>query len=80
MATQPAVRQDSQSSETIACISTTTCPDLFATSTAGGLVVLWNISGTLKVVLFFVCFVKNCKNVSFDYFIFFFIFKAGTVV
>ena len=50
MATQPAVRQDSHSSETIACISTTTCPDLFATSTAGGLVVLWNISGTLKVV------------------------------
>ena len=59
MATQPAVRQDSQSSETIACISTTTCPDLFATSTAGGLVVLWNISGTLKVVLFFVCFGTN---------------------
>jgi hypothetical protein len=52
MATQPAVQQDSVPSETIACISTTTCPDLFATSTAGGLVVLWNISGTLKVVLF----------------------------
>ncbi|KAI9556663.1 hypothetical protein GHT06_016453 [Daphnia sinensis] len=48
MATQPAMQQDSNPSETIACISTTTCPDLVATSTAGGLVVLWNISGTLK--------------------------------
>jgi hypothetical protein len=53
MVTQPAVHQDSVPySETIACMPTTTCPDLFATSTAGGLVVLWNISGTLKVVLF----------------------------
>lgn len=52
MATQPAMQQDSNPSEIIACISTTTCPDLFATSTSGGLVVLWNISGTLKVTYF----------------------------
>ena len=51
MATQPAVQQDVLLSETITCVSTTSCPDLFATSTAGGLVVLWNISGTLKVIL-----------------------------
>jgi hypothetical protein len=38
MATQPVVHQDSVASETIACISTTTCPDLFATSTVGCLV------------------------------------------
>jgi len=47
MATQPAVELDL----TLDCLSTTSCPDLFATSTAhGSAVSLWNINGALKVI------------------------------
>ena len=46
MATQPAVRLDDQE---FACISTTVCPDLFATCTSGGAIALWNVNGPLKV-------------------------------
>lgn len=48
MATQPAVRSPL---EVHACVSNTTCSDLFATSTETGFFELWNISGPLKVYI-----------------------------
>ena len=49
MATQPAVHH-SVTDQNISCLSTTCCPDLFASGTINGSVVLWNISGALKVI------------------------------
>lgn len=49
MATQPAVLHGVDD-QNISCLSTTCCPDLFASGTIDGSVVLWNISGVLKVI------------------------------
>jgi len=64
MATQPAVSHPvtcGGGQPVISCISTTCCPDLFATGTQDGSVVVWNIGGPLKVFARIFLF-KNSKN------------------